>query len=355
MADPSRRSRSRTLLVALLGASLPFGGCTDLNTPASPEQVLQLTVSQPSLPADGFSTAQVIARIDPATGERFRDIIFTTTLGSFPSGTSTQARSIVVTANSDGRAVATLRSANQAATATVTAEIRDGDSVKASQSVTIDFQAVSATSVITIELASAQAPADGASVTPIFARIAAAVPPEQRDVVFSTTAGTLSIGTTGGASSVQVRAGTDNVATVNLVSPRSEGSALVTASLNNLSVRQGVEFTHAYPSRAALSIAGSFRLPATFATKSGLRMELFRDVGVVTQGTLVEWSATDDSTGHSVGYFSGMTPSDSTGSCTADFTPGSTVERGTTTIQARVVGNNVTAALVVEIVAPPPP
>lgn len=352
MPVPRRCSRWRTLLATLLGAALPLSGCTDLNTPVAPERVLQLTISQPSLPADGYSTAQVTAQIDPATSERFRDIIFTTTLGSFPAGTSTQARSIVVTANSDGRAVATLRSANQAGTATVTAEIRDGDSVKASQSATIDFQAVAATSVLTIEPAAAEAPADGAWVTPIFARIAGAIPQDLRDVVFSTTAGTLSIGTGGGASSVQVRAGTDNVATVNLVSPRTVGTALVTASLNNISVRQAVEFTHAYPDRAALSVSGSFRLQASFATKSSLRLELFRDVGTVTRGTLVEWEATDDSTGNPVGYFSGVTPSDLSGVCTADFTPGATAERGTTTIRARVVGSRVTGEVVVEIIAP---
>jgi hypothetical protein len=350
----SRRTRARVFLATFLALLLPLGGCTDLNTPAAPEQVLQLTISLPSLPADGFSTAQVTAQIDRATDERFRDIVFTTTLGSFPAGTSTQARSIVVTANSDGRAVATLRAANQTGTATVTAEIRAGGSVKASQSATIDFQAVAATSVISIELPVAEAPADGAWVTPVFARIAGAIPQDLREVVFSTTAGTLAIGTSGGASSVQVRAGTDNVATVNLLSPRTVGTAIVTASLNSISVRKTVEFTHAYPDRAALTVSGSFRLQASFATKVGLRLELFRDVGAVTRGTLVTWEATDDSTGSPVGYFSGITPSDLAGVCTADFTPGSTAERGTTTIRARVVDSRVSAAVVVEIIAPPP-
>jgi hypothetical protein len=315
---------------------------------------LQLTISLPSLPADGFSTAQVTARIDPATSERYRDITFTTTLGSFPAGTSTQARSIVVTADSDGRAVATLRSASQPGTATVTAEIRDGGNVKASQSATIDFQAAQPSEVLTIELSSAEAPADGAWVTPIVAQISRSIPLDLRDVTFTTTAGSLSIGTGGGASIVQVRAGTDNLAAVNLVSPRTVGTALITATVSNISVRKVVEFSHAYPDRAALSVSGSFRLQASFATKSSLRMELFRDTGTVTRGTLVEWEAFDDTTGNPVGYFSGVTPSDTVGVCTADFTPGSTAERGTTTIRARVVGSKVTAAVVVEIIAPPP-
>jgi hypothetical protein len=352
MPTPSRRARWPVLASGLC-AALALAGCTDLNTPVAPERVLQLTISQPSLPADGFSTAQVTAQIDPATSERYRDIIFTTTLGSFPSGTSTQARSIVVTANSDGRAVTSLRSASQTGTATVTAEIRDGSNVKASQSATIDFQAVPPSEVLTIELVSEEAPADGAWVTPIVAQIARSIPPDLRDVTFTTTAGSLSIGTSGGASTVQVRAGTDNRATVNLVSPRTVGTALITAAVSNISVRKVVEFTQAYPDRAALSISGTFRLLATFATKASLRLELFRDVGTVTRGTLVEWSATDDTTGSPVGYFSGVTPSDLSGVCTADFTPGATAERGTTTIRARVVGSNVTAALVVEIVDPP--
>ncbi|HQZ16828.1 MAG TPA: hypothetical protein PKU70_05080 [Vicinamibacteria bacterium] len=347
------RCRSRAILIALLTAVLPFGGCTDLNTPASPGEVLQLTISLPSLPADGFSTAQVTAQIDPTTDERYRDIIFTTTLGSFPSGTSTQARSIVVTANSDGRAVVTLRSSNQTGTATISAEIRDGGEVKASQSANIAFQAVASTNVINIELPAAEAPADGASVLPVFARINNDLPQDLREVVFSTTVGTLSIGTGGGASSVQVRAGSDNVATVNLVSPRSPGNGVVSATLNGFSVRRTVVFTQAYPDRAAVSLSGSLRLTATFATKAFLTVRLFRDVGTVSRDTNIAWEAFDNTTGSPVGLFSGVVPTDLQGVATAEWTPGNTPDRGTTTITARVPGTNVFASVVVEIIDPP--
>jgi hypothetical protein len=347
------RSREHSLLAVLLVAVLPFGGCTDLNSPVAPERVLQLTISLPSLPADGFSTAQVTAQIDPATEERYRDIIFTTTLGSFPSGTSTQARSIVVTANSNGRAVVTLRSSTQTGTATVTAEIRDGGDVKAAQSQTVAFQAVASSTVINIELPTAEAPADGATVLPVFARINNDLPQDLREVVFATTVGTLSIGTAGGASSVQVRAGSDNIATVNLVSPRSPGGGLVTATLNNISVRKAVQFTQAYPDRAAVSVSGTLRLTATFATKAFLTVRLFRDVGLVSRDINIAWEAFDNFSGNPVGLFSGVVPTDLQGVATAEWTPGNTPERGTTTITARIPGTNVFASVVVEIIDPP--
>jgi hypothetical protein len=112
--------RRTVLALALL---LAAGGCSDLDSPAEQDAVLQLTVSPRALPADGFSSAQVVAEIDPRSQERYRDITFSTTLGSFPAGTSSGARTIVAAADADGRAVVVLRSAAQPGTATVTAEV----------------------------------------------------------------------------------------------------------------------------------------------------------------------------------------------------------------------------------------
>jgi hypothetical protein len=338
---------NRTVLALPLAAILAAGGCTDLDDPAAPGDVLSLTVSPRALPADGFTSAQVVAEVDPRTGEKYRDIVFSTTLGSFPAGTSTGARTIVASADANGRATVVLRSAAQAGTATVTAEIRDGDAVKASQSVEVPFEAVSVSSVVTIDLSAASAPADGAFVTSVIARVANALPSEQRTVSFSTTAGTL-----GGTSSTtaQVRAGSDDLASVGLVSPRTTGVATVTASVNNLTARRTIEFTPAMPDDATLVVSGSFRLSASFATKAILRAQLLRDTGTVSRGIEVAWTATDDSTGNRFGYWSGESQADTNGQVTAEFTPGTTAERGEATLRVSVSGTDVTAAVKVEIV-----
>ena len=337
----------RLTLTLSLGAVLAAPGCTDLDAPAAPGDVLSLTVSPRSLPADGFTSAQVVAEIDPRTNERFRDIAFSTTLGSFPAGTSTGARTIVASADASGRAVVVLRSAAQAGTATVTAEIRDGDKVKASQSVEVPFEGVAASTVVTIDVSAASAPADGASITNVVARVASALPSEQRTVSFTTTAGTL-----GGGSSTtaQVRAGSDDLATVGLTSPRTTGLATVTASVNDLTARRTVEFTTALPDDVTLVVSGSFRLPASFATKAVLRAQLLRDIGTVSKGTEVAFTATNDSSGNTFGYWSGETRSDASGLVNAEFTPGTTTERGEATLRVSVPGTGVYATVRVEVV-----
>jgi hypothetical protein len=88
-----------------------------------------------------------------------------------------------------------------------------------------------------------------------------------------------------------VRAGSDDVAIVGLISPRTTGSATLTASVNNLTARRSILFTHAFPDDAVLSVAGSFRLTASFASKAILRAELTRSSGTVTRGTEVAFEA----------------------------------------------------------------
>jgi len=325
------------------------GACTDLDSPAEQDSVLQVTVSPRALPADGFSSAQVVAEIDPRSQERYRDITFSTTLGSFPAGTSSGARTIVAAADANGRAVVVLRSAAQPGTATVTAEVRDGESVKAARSVDVPFEAVAVSSVVVLELGATSAPADGATVTNAIARVAAALPSEQRTVTFSTTAGTLAVS---GSTTAQVRAGTDDVASVGLVSPRTTASAVITASVNNLTARRTVEFTHAFPDDVSLAVQGSFRLTASFSTKATLRAELSREVGSVTRGTEVRFTAVDDSTGQTFGFWSAESASDLNGLATAEFTPGNTTERGEATIRVSVPGTSLAASVKVEIVSP---
>jgi hypothetical protein len=328
---------------------LVLAGCANLDTVVTPDTVLTLTATPQSLPVNGFATATIVAEIDPRSDERFRDIGFHTTQGSFPAGTSSRATSIVATASSEGRAIVTLQAAAQVGVATVTAEIRDGDAVKVSRTLDIPFEQVPPSDVIVLNVGSTHAPADGASVTDIVARIAPNVPTAQRLITFTTT-----LGTFGGpnATSLQSVADSSNEARVGLVSPRETGTAIVRATLNGLTASGSVVFRSALPDSMSLSIQGNFKISASFSSKVALSADLYRDVGTVTRGTEVEFSATDDSSGRSFGHFSGVTPSDAQGRVSADFTPGNTNERGEATLTARVRGANVRATVKIEIVDP---
>jgi hypothetical protein len=144
-----------------------------------------LTASPESVPATGYSVSVITAQISPQTDEQLRDVIFSTTLGTFPGADSATPQVIVATAGSDGRATVNLQSTAQTGTAVVSAEIRQGEAVKIARSIDVHFEAVKTEAVktsdiISLTLASDHAPADGASVTNITARISAAVPIVQR-------------------------------------------------------------------------------------------------------------------------------------------------------------------------------
>ena len=207
---------------------------------------------------------------------------------------------------------------------------------------------MAASNVLSINLGSTEAPADGATVTNVVARIASAIIQGERTVTFSTTAGTLGGPT---AQSLTVRAGTDDTAAVGLISPRETGTAVVTASVNDVSVRATVEFVQALPDSGSLS-SSSLRLAATFSTRAFLTMRLFRETGTVTRGTEVVFEAVDESSQQAFGFFSAVTPTDLSGVATAEFTPGNTSQRGEATFRARVPGAGVSSTVRFEVVDP---
>ena len=337
-------------LVAAVGfSSLMYEACSDISTTADPDEVLFLSANPTSISADGFSGTTVVAQIDQSANPRYRDVIFTTTLGTFPASPEDPSR-IVVTADADGIATTVLQSVPRVGTADVTAEIRDGDAVLIARTIGIRFEPFSTSEVIQLQASSPTAPADGATVTEIVAAVSRAMPLQQREILFTTTNGTFGSGL---APQTATRyAGTNAVAGIGLISPRTPGFALVTATVNGIQSNVVVQFDHAYADSATLSVFGSLQLKATFATKIALSMQLFRDVGEVTEGTEVIFRAFDDSTGNMFGFFNGVTPSDSKGVVTAEFTPGNTLERGETTIRGRVAGTEVSARVKIEIIDP---
>jgi len=337
---------------ALVAAALLLGaaGCADLDVPPAPEEVLALTASAEKVPANGYSTTTITAQLDPRTKADLRDVIFSTTLGVFVGAPSTDPRTIVAPAGAEGRALATLRTGTEPGIATVTAEIRSGDAVKAVANLQVTFERAAATDVLRLSIDKAVAPADGATTTALTVQVSPDLLPSQQTVSFSTTAGSFS--PAGNASATEVRAGADNLARVLLVSPREPATAVVTAVVSGFVGRATITFEAAPPDSLSLSVSGSLRITAAFSSKITVRAQLFRDVGTPSRGAEVRFQVTDDSTGNALGYFSGITPSDASGVATADFTPGNTAERGEATIRAWVPGTPADGRVKVEIVSP---
>jgi hypothetical protein len=337
-------------LQALASASLlALLACSDLNEIAEPDEVMVLTASPESIPANGYSVSQITARVSPQADQRLRDVIFSTTLGRFPAADPATPQVLVATAGVEGSATVALQSSPQVGRAVVSAEIRDGQAVKIARSLEVQFAGVSPTDVISLSTASQTAPADGATPTEIFARISEAVPLLQRSILFTTTAGNF-----GAPNQQQVSrtASSNNVASAELVSPRTPGVALVTATLNNIQATTAVSFEPALPDQISVSVFGSLQVKATFQSKITVEAKLERFVGQVTPGTEAVFRCFDESTGNTFGFWSGVNLSDAQGMVTAEFTPGNTAERGEATIRVRVPGNEVSGRVRIEIVNP---
>ena len=332
--------------LATIAVSLQLA-CSDLNEVAQPDEVLIVQASPRSIDADGFSTTVITAQVSAQTDPSLRDVIFTTTLGTFPASTTSET-SIVAPVNADGVASASLQSTSQTGTAVVTAEIRRGDDVIVARSTNVDFTRIRSSDVIAVTAVRTVAPADGATITNIVAQLNTAVPVDQRSVLFSTTMGTFAPLT----STVTRLAGTDNVARAGLISPRSTGTAVVTAEINDQKSRVDVLFEPALPDQIAVSVFGTLQLKATFTTKVTVNVEMERAVGQVTPGQEVVYRAFDESTGNLFGFFSGATLIDSNGNSQADFTPGNTGERGEATIRVRIPGQELSGRVRIEIVDP---
>jgi hypothetical protein len=338
----------RVLVAAAYLAWAP--GCADLDAPPAPDQVLGLTSSAEKIAANGFSIVTLVAQLDPRTRPELRDVTFTTTLGAFVGASAATPREIVVPAGSEGQALATLRAGTEPGTATVTAEVRSGEAVLAVANVQVTFERAAAADILRVNISEQVAPADGATTTAVVVQLNPDLLPSQQLVSFTTTAGSFS--TLGNVVTTDVRAGSDNVARVLLVSPREPATATVTAAVSGFVGRTTVTFEAALPDSLSASVSGSLRITAAFSSKVTVRAQLYREVGTPSRGAEVQFRATSDSSGNAFGYFSGITPSDASGLASAEFTPGNTTERGEATIRAWVSGTPADGKVKVEIVSP---
>jgi hypothetical protein len=340
----------RTLLLpctALLALACNGYDRNEFNPPTAPGQqflVLSVAGGATALPADGVSTVQLTAAIDP--GAQQRVIEFTTTAGILVGGAGTPTDQ-TVTVDGSGHATLALQSATTPGPATVTAKVQALPSVAASLQLT--FVPAGSNDLIRVVSAPASAPADGASASNLTVAISPLIAAGARTVTFTTNNGSFAPGSN--TLSIQVPAGADLTATAVLYSPLQIGNALVTAAVAGASQQIPLRFERALPDLVTLQLSD---ITVTDSTSGKLTVTatLLRNVGAVTPGTAVTFQATRNDTGAPFGLFTGNpTVTAAGGVATATFSPGGSGYRGPAQMTARAE-NGKTATLDFQVTAP---
>jgi hypothetical protein len=324
--------------------SLAAIGCYDPDRVTAPDEVLLLTATPDSIPANGFSTSRITARVTTTTA-RSLSITFTSSAGTISPSTGQKP-------DAAGEASVFLISEATPKTVSVTAQVKEGDDVLASRSVTVIFQQASADSLVRLTAASSQIDADGASSVILRAEVNPASP--TRAVSFKTTAGSFELDDPKAVAKDNVATSADGVAQAQLFAPLTAGTALVTVTTvgangaPGFSASQTITFNPALPDFAALTAT-----PLSISRMSGapisLVAKLSRSIGEVTRGTRVDFTAANDDSGQSFGRFENVNRSDDMETATADFVPGATAPIGLATITARVPNTNVSVQIKVDI------
>jgi hypothetical protein len=340
---PERFRARRTALGLVLAFAGGVAGCYDSGsytpTESNLEKILTLrSVSgATSLPADGFSRLALEARLlgDPALANR--TVVFRTSRGSLDGGTAAADGSQSVAADAEGIARITLISDATPGSAVVTASPMSAPGIAVT--LAIDFVPADPDEVIRFVVAPARAPADGATRSTFTVEVSPDLPAASRAVTFTSAAG-LPLSP---ASPVPV--GADGRASVDLTSATEIGSDRVTATVQGVSRSAEIELERAPPDVITVS-ADMLAVPAAPDSRVMVTATLRRDVGDVTDGTVVTFSAVDD-TGASVGSFGNVTLSQG-GTATATFLPGAAAP-GFVTIFVGAEGTPVTGSLRIEL------
>jgi len=325
--------------VALSAALVGVLGCYDPKLVTAPDDILLLQATPSAIPADGFSRAEIVARVSPSTSPGVR--VQLTTSGGALSPTDPRAP------DSNGEVSALLTSTATPQSVLVTAEVRDGLTVVASRTVTVRFDAASPNSVLRLVLSAPQIEADGASSIQVRAEVNPGLP--NRAVTFKTTDGSF-VRDADTKEVANLQTGSDGVARAQLYAPRTIGTALVTATASGFSAGSTVAFVLAPPDGITLSATPLEVSRALETNKITLLARLSRTVGRVTINSRVDFSIVNDVSGLSFGRFQDIRRSTDNELATAEFVPGASAPLGLATITARAPDGNVISQVRVNII-----
>jgi hypothetical protein len=301
-------------------------------TAVNADQLLTVESSSPAIAADGFSITTITARLT-TNGNRQQQIKFSTSLGALVrSAGATGGTTDTITADAQGVATIFLRSENTVGTAIVTVE-----TLGFSRQVLVPFTAPNPNDIITLRADPSTAPADGpnGNGSNITATISPAIPQRLRTVTFASTMGSFS-----GETSPTPDAGSVAQTTLKSSAP---GDAVVSATVAGVTTRTTVRVVRALPDNIFL-VADQASVNKVGADSTTITVTLTRDVGQVSNNTIVTYTAVD-SAGTTIGRFSevSLAIEDGTDSApakrlvgTAVFNPDDTAADGTVTITATV-------------------
>jgi adhesin/invasin len=180
--------------------------------PSNADEVLAVTPSATTLPADGISRVTITAQLDPRTDFDKRNVVFTTTAGTLIAE-GKEATSVTVTADTNGRAVVELRSSTAAATAHIDVTV-----ASVSRAVSVEFVRLTREEVFDVATSGTSVAADGFSTIVITVTLKRLGTPQQQQVKFETSAGTLIASGQPNARAVTITVGEAGVVVVELQS-----------------------------------------------------------------------------------------------------------------------------------------
>ncbi len=330
MAVPTRLLVAIAWLAAI-STAVAGTACYDPNRVTAPDEVLLLTATPDTIPANGFSTSKITAKISTAS-DRGLLISFSSSAGTL---SPTEARGV----DSNGEVSVFLTSDPTPKTATVTAEVKDGTTVVASRSVTITLETAAPDSILRLSVSSNQVEADGVSSIQLRAEANPAGP--ARSVSFKTSDGSFVRGADPDVREQNnIATGSDGVARAQLFAPLTAGTALVTVTSGGFSASQTVTFIPALPDFIALRAVPLEVSRALETNTIDLTAVLSRPIGTVSRNTRLEFLAVNDASGAEFGRFQNVTRSNSAETVTAQFVPGTAAPLGLATITANVAGDN---------------
>ena len=169
----------------------------------------------------------------------------------------------------------------------------------------------------------------------VSATIAPSIPDTERTVTFTTTAGSF----VGAATPTQTtaRADASNRATVDLKADSKIVTAVLRASVSGATAETLLPFVRALPESIIVDLGTTTSIHANGTETVSVTAELLRDVGTVTDGTVVEFLVIDPSTGKEIPLplFRNVKPS-AGGKATALLIAPPDSPRKVVTIRARV-------------------
>ena len=307
------------------------------------QSIISLDVTGPaSIPADGFTTTTLIARIYPANANN-RALLISTDRGTLVKGGGKMTDgALSINVGPDGSVEFDLKSSVETGDAIVV--VTSGGQPLISASKTVTFEQANPDDTIRFVTVPTNMPADGSSQTTIEVQLNTNIPAASRQANFETTLGSLI------PSTKQVLADANGVARITLQSPATMGSTRITVSNGSVIRQTSVEFIRALPMTIT---ATTTPLTVQASVNSSVEVigQLSRTPGTVTDGSTVLFEAFRTDTSAPIGVYRNITNSVG-GRVTGSFLPGATDYRGDVELRVSTPDRSISGSTLVRIIAP---